>query len=73
MTDKLVERARAIDPLDSMQCCVNSPLYGDMADRIEELEAENARLRCALDRIQDGSYGKNAAIARTALKGEPKE
>jgi hypothetical protein len=43
------------------------------ADRIEELEAKLAKAVEALDRIQDGSYGKLAAKARTILaelKGE---
>jgi hypothetical protein len=43
------------------------------ADRIEELEAKLAKAVKALDRIQDGSYGKLAAKARTILaelKGE---
>jgi predicted DNA-binding protein len=42
-------------------------------DRIEELEAKLAKAVEALDRIQDGSYGKLAAKARTILaelKGE---
>jgi len=45
----------------------------EQADRIEELEAKLAKAVGALDCIQDGSYGKLAAIARTALaelKGE---
>jgi predicted DNA-binding protein len=43
------------------------------ADRIEELEAKLTKAVEALDRIQDGSYGKLAAKARTILaelKGE---
>jgi hypothetical protein len=51
-----------------------SDLISDAAaDRIEELEAKLAKAVEALDRIQDGSYGKLAAKARTALaelKGE---
>jgi predicted DNA-binding protein len=42
-------------------------------ERIEELEAKLAKAVEALDRIQDGSYGKLAAKARTILaelKGE---
>ena len=38
MTDDLVKRAKAIDPLCATQCCANSHLYGELADRIEELE-----------------------------------
>ena len=34
----------------------------------EELEAKLAKAVEALDRIQHGSYGKNAAIARTTLR-----
>jgi predicted RNase H-like nuclease (RuvC/YqgF family) len=42
-------------------------------ERIEELEVKLAKAVEALDRIQDGSYGKLAAKARTTLaelKGE---
>ena len=39
----------------------------DMVHRIEELEAKLAKAVNVLDRIQHGSYGKNAAIARTTL------
>ena len=44
--------------------------------RLEALEAKLAKAVGALERIQDGSYGKSAAIARTALselKGEADE
>jgi len=43
------------------------------ADRIEELGVKLTKAEEALDRIQDGSYGKLAAIARATLaelKGE---
>jgi 23S rRNA G2069 N7-methylase RlmK/C1962 C5-methylase RlmI len=39
----------------------------EAADRIEELEAKLAKAVEALDRIQDGSYGKLAAKARAVL------
>jgi len=52
----------------------------DYAEQIkearDEAEAKLAKAVGALERIQDGSYGKSAAIARTALselKGEADE
>jgi predicted DNA-binding protein len=50
-----------------------SALTNQAARRIEELEDKLAKAVEALDRIQDGSYGKLAAKARTTLaelKGE---
>ena len=49
MTDDLVKRAKAIDPLCATQCCANSHLYGELADRIEELEAKLVKTQGAED------------------------
>jgi len=49
MTDDLVKRARLAQRDDRM---ASGALYGNLAERIEALEAENARLREALTGIR---------------------
>ena len=65
----LVKRLRAVDHLSVEDCFLQSPLYGDAADRIEALEDKLAKAVKALDKIAgkvpyaDDPYD----IARTAL------
>jgi len=62
MSDDLVKRLREAEDESFVET-----LHGKAADRIEELEAKLAKAVGALERIQDGSYGKLAAIARATL------
>ena len=61
--EKLVEMA---DP-------ILSELLAVEASCRKEAEARAERLEAALHRIQEGRYGRAAAIARTALKGDDHE
>lgn len=65
MTDDLVKRLRESGTRSEVELHEDRE---EAADRIEELEAKLEKAVEALDRIQHGSYGKNAAMARTALK-----
>lgn len=70
MTDDLIERLRATAKTDAAYGYkARGGLFDAAAHRIEELSAENERLREALRDVTD--YGDLAAvrIARAALKG----
>jgi hypothetical protein len=49
MSDDLVKKLRAVDHLSVEDCFLQSPLYGDAADRIEALEAKLAKTEKALE------------------------
>jgi len=47
--DDLVKRLRAVDHQSVEDCFTQSPLYGDAADRIEQLVAANEALTAQLE------------------------
>ena len=53
--------------MQEQEACMLENDYVKLEKERDALEAKLAKAVEALDRIQDGSYGKQAAIARTAL------
>ena len=68
MSDDLVKMARLAQRDERMS---TGALYGDLADRIEELEAENERLRAANEFLLKSRSGIFDRL-NVALQGENK-
>jgi len=65
--DGLLDRIEELEDKLDWVLVERDETFNLMLDRAQTAEAKLARAVEALDRIQDGSYGKLAAIARTTL------
>lgn len=83
--EELVKRLRGVDHMSVEDCFLQSPLFGHAADKLEELAAENERLRQTLqaeiekavqqwgDLRNDDATRRGVAFAADILRAALKE